>query len=416
MEMTREEKEQLLKLSKEMSDKLSDLAKENGREEDGKAKADALEKEEMAKRQKDILDKIENLGKEVATNKVKSVRFVYGDKKELAPDEIKISFGTWLKMIKYNHPGVSGDIFKTSMNEGTPAQGGYTVPTEYESMIIGELNNAANMISKFTRYPQNAPTKQIPKWLTDMAIYWVAEEGDKTVSKPTLTYKNSVLKKMAVIVKFTDELLEDNISNLDTWVAKLVAENFATELQRVALVGNTGAGDPFMGIAFSVGIDTVAMIGATLAYQDLVNTWNNTTILENYRNGAEWMMNRRALGLCMNLVDLQNRPLWNLMSFNGAMVNTILGDVVNVCQEITDVLGDGTQTNIFYGNPKYVFIGEKAGSGGIQVDVSNSAIISSSTSVSENLWQQDLTGYRFVLRRGVLVAVPEAFSVLQAVA
>jgi HK97 family phage major capsid protein len=157
------------------------------------------------------------------------------------------------------------------------------------------------------------------------------------------------------------------------------------------------------------------MIGATLAYQDLVNTWNNTTVLEGYRNGAEWMMNRRALSLCMNLVDLQNRPLWNIQSFNGAMQNAILGNVVNVCQEITDVLGDGTQTNIFFGNPKYVLLGEKAGKGGIQVDVSNTAVHSTSTSVTENYWQQDLTGYRFVIRRSVVVSVPQAFSVLQAV-
>jgi HK97 family phage major capsid protein len=415
MEMTREEKEQLLKLSKEMSDKLSALAKENG-QDDGKAKADAIEKDEMAKMQKDILDSLANLKKEVTSNKVKNVKFVYGDKKELEPNEMRITLKQWLKMVKYNHPSLSEDFTKTVMSEGTVAQGGYTVPTGFEAMILGELNNVANMIPKFTRYPQSEYSVRLPKWLTDLTVTWTAEAAVKTESKPTLTYKTSLLKKMAVIITFTDELLDDNISNLDGQVTKLVAENFATEIQRVALVGDVnGAADPFNGIAFSTGIDTVAMIGATLAYQDLVNTWNNTTVLEKYRNGSEWMMNRRALGLCMNLVDLQNRPLWNLMSFNGAMINTVLGDVVNVCQEITDVLGDGSQTNIFYGNPRFIFIGEKAGKGGIQVDVSNSAIISSSTSVTENLWTQDETGYRFVLRRGILVAVPEAFSVLQAV-
>jgi hypothetical protein len=65
-----------------------------------------------------------------------------------------------------------------------------------------------------------------------------------------------------------------------------------------------------------------------------------------------------------------------------------------------------------YGNPKHVLLGEKSGNGGIEVTVSNEAIMSSQSAVLENFFMQDLTGYRFKIRRSVVVVNPEAFSVL----
>jgi hypothetical protein len=57
-------------------------------------------------------------------------------------------------------------------------------------------------------------------------------------------------------------------------------------------------------------------------------------------------------------------------------------------------------------------IGKKGGVGdGIELLVTQHGIISSSTSVSTNLWQQDETGYRFVMRRSV-VPIGEAYTVL----
>jgi HK97 family phage major capsid protein len=412
MEMTTEQREELLKLGKEFNDKLSLIAEEKG-QKNGKPNSDVIDKSALDNMQKDILEKIESINKKLASSISSKVKFVYGGAGQLGEGEKRISFGTWLKMLKYKHPAIAEEIFaKTSMNEGIPAQGGYTVPVEYESMIYGELNNPALLINKMTKFPQGTLTKQIPKWLTDLAVQWVAEEGDKPLSKPTLTYKNSVLHKMAVIVKMTDEYLDDDISNMPAQVSKLVAQNFATELQRVALIGSTVGGDPFNGIYFSTP-STVNMIGANLAYQDIINTWNNTNVLENYRTGCEWMMNRTGFGYVMGLVDLQGRPLWNIATINGAPVPTLLGDPVNICQEITNTLGVGlNHTTIMYGNPKHVLLGEKSGNGGIEVTVSNEAIMSSQSAVLENFFMQDLTGYRFKIRRSVVVVNPEAFSVL----
>jgi HK97 family phage major capsid protein len=161
-----------------------------------------------------------------------------------------------------------------------------------------------------------------------------------------------------------------------------------------------------MGIVNAVGTKNVNMLGDSLVYGDVANLWNDPQVLEPYKAGSEWFMNRTAFGLILNLVDDNGRPVWNMSNIDGVPMTTILGDKVNFCSQMTTA----TTSNIIHGNPKYVILGQKAGDSSIAVDVSNSAIISSGGTVTENLWTQDETGYRFVLRRSIVVSIPEAYS------
>jgi HK97 family phage major capsid protein len=143
-------------------------------------------------------------------------------------------------------------------------------------------------------------------------------------------------------------------------------------------------------------------------------------VLEQYRTGAEWYMNRVGLGLCLNILDLQNRPIFfiGMNDGNSNVGMTMLGSKVDLSSQIGSAYGVGLdETNIIYGNYKYVLLGEKAGANGIQVAVSNSAVsgVGAQGYVGQNAFMQDETWYRFVLRRSVIVAVEEAFSVLKMV-
>jgi hypothetical protein len=65
-------------------------------------------------------------------------------------------------------------------------------------------------------------------------------------------------------------------------------------------------------------------------------------------------------------------------------------------------------TQILYGNWKNVLVGYKAAGvgAGIQVDITNVGI----DAAGANYWITDQTGYRFVMRRSIIVVNPEAFS------
>jgi len=394
----------LEKLAAQFNKALTGLAKEQGIRENGEVETSASQKETLERMKTDILAEIKKANP--STKKM-----VFGGDDPLKDNEMRVAMNKWLIMVKYNHPSLA----KTVMSEGDNAQGGYTVLVGYASQIIGELNQATSIVPKCTPFPHgqaDGPVKYIPKWLTDLSVAWIAEATAKTTTKPTLTRLTSTLKKMYAIVTFTDEYLSDDTAGIAAQVAKLVGENMAVELERVILIGDVaGAGDAFNGIYYSTP-STVTQAGVSLAYQDIVNIWNNPNVNSKYLKGKpEWTLNKTSLGLIMNLVDNNGRPLWNLGSLSAGIPPNILGDPYNISQQITNTLGAGSNASaIFYGDFKYVLLGNKSGGQGITVDVSNSAVISSDSS-PENLWTQDETGYRFVKRAGVLVAMPLAFSV-----
>jgi len=383
--------EELQKQVTDLHGLLEKLAKEK-EPAGGIVQADAIKRDELEKMKADILLEMERL---LATRK--SPGNAEPQTKE------RISLGKWLLAVK-NH---DHEVLKASMTEGTPAQGGYTVPTGHDTVIYGKLNDITTIVPKCTPYPHGAMdgfTKNIPKWLTDLTVTWVDEEGSKLYTKPTLQQKQSILHKMAAIVTFTDELLADNTSNLTDRVSELVGENMAVELERSILAGNT---DPFIGVSYAVGVNAVAQTGLNLVYADLLAIINNAGMLEQARAGAEMYMRRAVLNLIMGLVDGNGRPLWNLNSINGAMQNTVLGIPINLSSQCV-------ATHIVYGNFKNVLLGYKAaGAGaGIQVEISNSAV----DGAGANYWLTDQTGYRFVMRRSVIVVNPENFVRLTGVA
>ena len=402
--------DQILRTVEELQKKLIAVTAERG-QNNGNVKGDFIHMAEFEKMKADIQTKLEE--------ELKAIRL--SSKAPLDNEEIERkarlggmkTFGELLMTVK---DGNRNNILKTSMSEGTDAQGGYTVPQEWDSGILGFLNDNATILPKLTKITQGTLTRNLPKWLTDLTVTWTAEGIAKTTTKPTLESKTSTLKKLAAIVSFTDEYLEDDISDIASLVIRLVGENMAVELERVALTGDvTGLTDPFNGILYATGTNTVNQVGALLAYSDLSATWNNQNVLEKNRVGAEWTMNRAAFGKVMGMVDANGRPLWNIQSINGRMVNTLFGDTINISNTLlnTYTLGGGTnETAIIYGNLRNVIMGQRRGNTGIKTNVTNQGIISSSTSVSINLWQQDETGYRFVRRNSIVVANPEAFSVL----
>lgn len=385
---------QMETLMKQIADMQGLLATLTKKEEpkDGIVHTDAIKKDELEKMKVDILNDID---KRLAESKKPNDKGNGGEKE-------KLNIGKYLLAIKTNDQ----EYLKTYMSEGDNAQGGYTVPTGQDTEMYGILNDPATVIAKCTRYPHGKMdgfTKNIPKWLTDLTVAWINEATAKSTTKPTVEQKQSVLRKMYAMIPFTDEYLADNVVNITQQISRLVGENFNVEMERSVLAGNT---DPFVGVGYDVGVTTAAQAGGNLGYPDLLTIVNNAN-LEKYHIGAEMYMRRAVLSLIMGLVDGNARPLWNMNSINGKMTNTVLGVPINLSSQTV-------ATQILYGNFKNVLIGYKSGGAGagIQVTISNTAVDGDTT----NYWTQDMTGYRFVMRRSVLVVNPEAFFNLTGVA
>lgn len=409
--MTPEEIKALLKQQHDLQEKLLAIVEKRG-VNDGKPNKDVIEKETMKRQTDDLINSMVERG---LIPKEQPKKMIFGGEAEIKGNERRVALGEWLLMAKASHPDLASDYVKTVMSEGTNEQGGYTVPPDFEKKIIGDIYDKSTIIPKCTPYPQVGFTKNIPKWLTGITISWIDENGVKTITKPTLEQLQSILKKIvAGPIAFTDEYLADDQSSpgIVFSVNSMVSKAFMVEIERVILIGNTGGGDPFNGIAFSAAVNNVPQAGANFSYTDVVGIWNNANVLEIHRENPEWYLNRNALGLLMNLLDLNNKPLWNL-GLAGNVPPSILGDPYFISSQIPSNYGAGSdETRIIFGDYRYVLLGEKKGKGGITVAVSNSAVDATGGSgVNQNAFMQDETWYRFVKRQGILVGIAEAFSV-----
>jgi len=295
-------------------------------------------------------------------------------------------------------------IEKTIMSEGTPAQGGYTVPVEYGNEII-KLERAGSILRQLARnFPMASLTRLLPRQLTNVVVTWTEEGAVKTETKPTFGQLTQTAKKLAAIVKMTDELLEDNSVDLDQFIMELIADAMGLEEDRVGFAGNTGAGDPFMGVLYAVGVNVATMTGATVTFDDLVDLI--MALNAKYREGATLVTSTTGLQVLMKIKDAQGRYIWQVPGLG--QVPMIWTYPYKISDQLPVNLGVGTnETPILFGNwNKHFFVSDR---GGYEVFSSKSAsdwVAGALTSA----FTQDETWSRFKKRMSLDVALPAAFS------
>jgi len=292
---------------------------------------------------------------------------------------------------------------KTILTEGTPAQGGYLVPTEFSNEVIRLLRDPAIIRGIARIIPMSTWKRTFPKQLTNITASWVDEEGVKPKTKPTFTQLTQTAKKMAVIIKGSDELFRDSAINLQAFLAGLVAEAFALEEERVALVGNTGAGDPFMGVRYAAGVVAVTMGAASLVFDDIIDL--EAGITGPYRRNGIYVLPYAALTLVMKLKDLQSNYIWH-RPVDGRP-GTINGRRYEISDQIVAVAG---KYPILFGDFKrFLYISPRTG---LVLKVSQEAYDAADTT---NAYTQDQTWLRFVQAESIDVAYGPAFAYLDAI-
>ena len=289
---------------------------------------------------------------------------------------------------------------QTLMSEGTSANGGYLVPTEFNNEVFKLMQNESIGRRIARLFPMSTWKRTFPKQLTNVSISWVSEASSKSVTKPTFGQVSQEAKVMAAVLMLTDELLRDSAINLQTFLAELIAEAMAQEEDRVLFMGNTGAGDPFMGVRYATGVVANTMTGATLIYDDLVNL--ETSISAGYRKNAIYVLPTNALKVIMKLKDNTGRPLWNA-PVQGAPA-TINGYRYEVSDMITAI--DSKYPILFGDFGRNALISPRQG---LQVKVSQDAYDPTS---QVSAFMSDQTWLRFVQAEAITIAMPAAFAYL----
>lgn len=104
------------------------------------------------------------------------------------------------------------------LSEGVDADGGYLVPTEFETTIVQGLNED-NIIRKLAKTITTSVERKVPIATTPSVATWVAENGTIPESGVTFDQKTLDAYKLTNLVKVSVELLADNMFNLEAYLA-----------------------------------------------------------------------------------------------------------------------------------------------------------------------------------------------------
>lgn len=224
-----------------------------------------------------------------------------GRKDGLKSDDYKAGFNAYARTGK---AGLSHDILN-ALQVGTDSEGGFIVPTEFDTMLveslqdINELRSLVNVIS--TGSDRNIPVESSLGTAT-----WTAEEAAYTESDAAFSQVVLTSHKLTSIIKVSEELLEDSFFNVEQYLARNFGKRFGIA-EESAFVNGDGSGKP-TGIVGGSTLGVTAAGVAAITADEVIDLYH--ALGRPYRSRATFLMNDSTTKLVRKLKDSNGVYLW----------------------------------------------------------------------------------------------------------
>jgi HK97 family phage major capsid protein len=211
---------------------------------------------------------------------------------------------------------------KAALQEGTTTEGGYLVPDDEYGSIIAKRDEES-IISKLglMRVTTNRDKYNFPTENASLAKFTlVAEEGAISAAEeePTFAQVSVPVYKFTKLIKVSEELLEDDNSNLEAFLTNAIGRAVADTENYYALIG-AGSTEPqgaFVGGTAGLSFDSATAIGAA-EIPELMGKLGSP-----YHNGAAWVMDPATW---FNLKGLVSSSVFTFTSGVARMSGTVDG-------------------------------------------------------------------------------------------
>ncbi|MFA5261422.1 MAG: phage major capsid protein [Candidatus Omnitrophota bacterium] len=295
------------------------------------------------------------------------------------------------------------------------ANAGALIPTELltEVLRIKETFGLARRDMRYLPFSGPGNERKIPALGTTVSVYWTNEAAAKKSTQPKFSLVTQTLKKLAAIVPFTEEILEDSAINLTQLVAELFAEAVAKEEDMQFFAGT---GTPWTGILNNGNVNIVYQVTggiANLSADDLLNMQD--AIPAGALANAKYYMSPSVFNQIRKIKDLQDNYIFQ------APQGTTPGTIWNKQYVLSDAfpavgdVADGSPYILFGDLRMAAVFGDKQQ---LRVKLLEEATIhdtdwtDQSAGTSINLAEQDMMALRVVERVGYVLALPDAVAVL----
>jgi HK97 family phage major capsid protein len=196
---------------------------------------------------------------------------------------------------------------RAALQVGTDSEGGYTVADDWVRRLI-ESEREYGVIQNLATTFRTAESGQVhvPTVATNATAVLTAEEAAFTQSEPTFGEVVFDSYKYGVIMKVSDELLNDSIFDIAEFMAAQAGKAIAT-VTGTAFATGTGSGQPNgLFTAATTGVNAASATAVTT--DELIDLYHS--VIDPYRSRASWLMKDATLKAIRKLKDTTNQYLW----------------------------------------------------------------------------------------------------------
>lgn len=303
----------------------------------------------------------------------------------------------------------------------TPSTVAKTSDTMFSGFLDPELAQdyfaeveKVSVIQQLARKIPMGPTGvRIPHWTGNVSAKWVAEGGQKPVTKGDFTKQDVVPHKIAIIFAASSEAVRANPLNYLNTMRVKVAEAIALAFDNAVLHGTLTPFGAYIGqTTKSVSLADPLGAGNGAAQGSNAYTALNSALSLLLADGKKWngtLFDDEAEPILNGAVDTAQRPLFIDATYAEINAPFRAGRVLGRPTYINDHVKNGTTIG-FAGDWTQVVWGQI---GGLSFDVSDQATLDLSAAQDGSgivsLWQNNLVAVRVEAEFGVLVNDPQAF-------
>lgn len=241
---------------------------------------------------------------------------------------------------------------------GTTTAGGYTVPTELSNEIIKSMKawgpmydeDICTVLNTASGHPIDMPTVDDTASTADKHTEGgaVTDDGGKDV-----TFGKKTLSAHAYDtewVKFSYELAQDSIFNMETLLGGLLGERLGRLTNRELTIGD-GSGDP-QGIVTGSTLGKTATAAAAITYDEVIDLVHSVDPAYRSSPKVGFQFHDTTLAALRKLKDAEGRYIWSAGDVQNGVPGTILGYRYHINQAI-DTLAAAKKVMIFGDFGKY---------------------------------------------------------------
>lgn len=246
---------------------------------------------------------------------------------------------------------------RNALEVGTDSEGGYLVPDEFERTLIEALleENIFRSIAKVIN--TSSVDRKIPVVASKGTASWVDEEGEIPESDDAFGQVSIGAYKLATMIKVSEELLNDSVFNLESYIAKEFARRIGAKEEEAFFTGD-GSGKP-TGIFHTTG---GAQLGATTASATALTVDEVMDLFYSlkspYRKNAIFVMNDATVKVIRKLKDGNGQYIWQ-PSLTASQPDTILNRPVKTSSYVPTI--EAAAKTIAFGDFGYYWVADRQG-------------------------------------------------------